>query len=312
MKSFKKTLLFVSLLLSSLCLNAGNCNVHLMVVSVEQGEIVPEEVNDMLVSRLETAVTATGAVAGTEADRFFVTGKISHIYKDVVAGPPMQHVIHSTLTLYIGDAISRKVYATAVIELRGVGTSETRAYVNAFSQLNAQNDKFSKFVKQGTQKVLDYYNNEYKNLLKQAQQAAALHDYEQALSLLVLVPECSCGYDETSKEVLSIYDKYIDYAGRKLLAEAKGAWAASPDSYGAEKAYALLNQIDPDAACYGDAVALHKEMKKVVKENWDFENKKKYNDEIDIEKRKVDAARAVGVAYGNGQKEQTTNLMWLK
>ena len=31
-----------------------------------------------------------------------------------------------------------------------------------------------------------------------------------------------------------------------------------------------------------------------------------------FEKSKIEAARAVGVAYGNGQKEKTTNLMWLK
>lgn len=313
MKLITKISVILAVLLSPLCVNADNCNLHLMVAPMTQGEDVPDDVNEMLMSRLEVAITALGdIVASPDIDRFFVSGKISHLYKDVVPGPPMQHAMHSTLTLYIGDVINQKVYATTTLELRGVGTSETRAFVNAFRQLNAQNEKLTKFIKQGSQKVIDYYNKEYPNLIKQASQASSLHNYEQALSLLVLVPECCEGYDKTSKLTLSIYDKYINYVGRKLLAEAKGAWATSPDAYGAEKAYVLLNQIDPDAACYKDAEALHNEMKKVVKENWDFENKTKYNNEIDMERRKIEAARAVGVAYGNGQKEQTTNLMWLK
>ena len=49
-----------------------------------------------------------------------------------------------------------------------------------------------------------------------------------------------------------------------------------------------------------------------MKDDWEFEIRQKYNDAVDIEKSKIEAARAVGVAYGNGQKEKTTNLMWLK
>lgn len=293
--------------------SAADCNVHFMVAPVTQSENVPEDVNEMLMARLESAITSTGGVvASADLDRFFVTGKISHLYKDVIAGPPIKYSMRSTLTLYVGDIITQKVYATATFELRGVGTSESRAFVNAFQQLTAKNEKFSDFVKKGSQKVVSYYDKEYPNLIKQAKQSEALHNYEQALSFLVLVPECCKGYKETSKLVISIYEKYMNYAGRKLLAQAKSAWAASPDTYGAEKAYDYLNQIDPDAFCYRDAVNLHNEIKKVVKVNWDFENKEKYNNEVDLEHRRINAAREVGVAYGNGHKEQTTNLMWLK
>lgn len=290
---------------------SAQCDIHLMVAPVAQGDEIPDDVNDMLMTRLTTAITATGVTASPDYDRFFVTGKISHLYKDVVAGPPAKDVIHSTLTLYIGDVISRRVYATETYELRGVGTSETRAFVNAFSQLNGKNQKLQKFVDKGAKKVLDYFNKEYPVLIKQAEAASAQRSYDEALSYLALVPECCVGYDEVSKVMLSIYSKYVDYESQMLLAQARAAWGASPDEYGAEKALALLAMIDPSASCYGEASKLMKDIAKVTKENWDFENKEKYNNEIDLERRRIEAARAVGVAYGNGQQPITSNLMWL-
>lgn len=296
----------------ALGIHAEDCNIHFMVLPVEQGNDIPDDVNDLLMTRLATAVTATGVMANPDADRFFITGKVSHLNKDVVAGPPINHTIHSILTLYVGDIITQKVYATTTFELRGVGTSESRAFINAMSQLNGKSNKLQQFVEKGRQKVLDYYNKEYPTLLKQAQQAASLKNYEEALNIVTAIPECCVGYDKASKLTLSIYDKYINNQCHWLVSEARSAWAASPDEYGAEKAYSYLTQIDPDAACYSEATALHNEIKKVVKENWDFENKEKYKDGVETERRKIEAARAVGVAFGNGQQPTTTNLMWLK
>jgi hypothetical protein len=311
MKLTKRILMAIVATISSIGLATANCNIHLMVAPVEQGTEIPDEVNEMLMTRLTTAITATGVTASPNFDRFFITGKISHLYKEVVAGPPMSNVMHSTLTLYIGDYISQKVYATSVYELRGVGTSETRAFVNAFRQLNGKNQQLQNFVEQGSEKIIDYYNREYPIILKQAKNAASLKNYEEALSLATSIPECCQGWPEAEKMIISTYNKYIDYVGRILISQARAAWAASPDDTGAYEAYSYLTQIDPDAACYKDAMALHNEMKKVVKENWDFENKTKYKNEIDLERRKIEAARAVGVAFGKGQKETTTNLMWL-
>lgn len=291
---------------------ADDCNIHFMVAPIEQGDDVPDEINDLLMTRLAIAVTATGVVASPDVDRFFITGKINHLYKDVVPGPPISSVMRSTLTLYVGDVINHKVYATTSFDLRGVGTSESRAFVNALSQLNGKNAKLIQFVEKGRQKVLDYYNKEYPSLIRQAQQAASLKNFEEALSIVTSIPECCVGYEQAYNATLSIYDKYINYVCHTLISKARAAWSASPDEYGAQSAYSFLTQIDPDASCYAEATALHNEIKKVVKENWDFENKEKYRDAVETERRKIEAARAVGVAFGNGQQPVTTNLMWLE
>ena len=44
----------------------------------------------------------------------------------------------------------------------------------------------------------------------------------------------------------------------------------------------------------------------------DFEMRQKYNDQVKIERERIAAIRAIGVAYGKGQQPTTTNLMFLR
>lgn len=312
MKTIYKFIIALSVLFFYNTSMATECSIHLMAITAEQDEEIPSDVNNLLIQKLISAITTDGVSASPDYDRFFVSGKITHLHKDVVPGPPMSHVIHSTLTLYIGDVITKKVYASTSFELRGVGTSESRAFINAFRLLNHNNKKISDFTKQGSQKILAYYNAEYPLLIKQAKQAAATNNYEKALNIVTSIPECCVGYNEAATVTISIYNKYINQIGRVLLSKARAEWGASPDKVGAKNAYEYLILIDPDADCYNEATALSNEIKKVVKENWDFEEKTKYTDSVETDRLKIEAARAIGVAFGNGQKETTTNLMWLK
>ena len=123
---------------------------------------------------------------------------------------------------------------------------------------------------------------------------------------------CAQGGDEASKYGVQLYTKYLDRMNLYLLNSAKGLWAAGQDQQTAYDVCAMLAQIDPDAACYAEASKLMKEVKSQVRSDIDLEMREKYRDQIQLEKDRISAARAVGVAFGNGQKPTTTNLMWLK
>lgn len=311
MKALKNIFLVISIL--CLALNAkGECNIHLMVTPISQGEDVPAGVNDMLKTRLINAIAKTDVTADEYYGRFFITGKFNHIYKSVVPGPPSQSVLHTMLTLYVGDIVSQQTFSTATFELRGVGTSELRAILNSLSSINSKNKEFEKFIREGESKIISYYNENYRTILEQANRAASLRNYEEALYHACSIPECCVGYAETEDVVLLIFREYIDFKGLQLLNSARAVWGTSPDERGAEEAYAYLIQIDPSSKYYSDAQKLVREIASKIQRNWDFENMQKYENEVDIRKREIEAARAVGVAYGQGQQAQTTNLMWLK
>ena len=80
---------------------------------------------------------------------------------------------------------------------------------------------------------------------------------------------------------------------------------------GASKAFDWLVFIEPGSSCEGEAKALYNEVKQKVTSDWDFENREKYKDEAGLKKQRIEAARAIGVAFGNGQQPVTTNITWL-
>ena len=291
---------------------AEECELHITVAPISQGEDVPEQSADYLLTRLTNVVTASGVTGDDTYSQFFITGKFNHIYQDVVPGPPMQNVLRTSLTLYIGDLVSKKIYSSTSFELRGVGTSDQRAFINALGAINARNAEFKKFLDAGKTKIIAYYDANYPQILQQAKRAAAMNNFDEALFHATQIPSCSKGYAEAEKVTLTIYQEYIDYAGTQLLLAAEAAWAAGHDLPAARKALEYLLQIDPDSKAMAGAEKLLAEIKESIKDDREFELRQKYKDSIDLERRKIDAARAVGVAWGSGQQPSTTYIEWIR
>lgn len=310
----RQFLLSIMCFVTALSAIAQDCEVHLMVTDMSQIADVPQEINNQLLQRLSSAVSqsSVGVVADDNFDQFFISGRFDEEYSDVVPGPPMQNVINATLTLYIGDVNNETVYATKSFQLRGVGTSKIRAYVNSLRMLNHRNDELQRFIDAGKTKIIAYYDKNYRALLEKADNAMRMKDYDMALYISTSIPVCCKGYEEAKRFTLKAYKSYIDNSAKILLMKAKSEWAASPDEEGAKAALSYLNQIDSDASCFNEAEALQNEIKKTVKGNWDFEHREKYKDALGLEIDRIAAARAVGVAFGNNQKPTTTHINWIR
>lgn len=308
----RRAVLSMMLMCMGLFSYAQDCDIRLMAISVDQGDNTPASANEYLYNRLCSAVSHDGVSASGQYAQFFVAAKGLVLYEQVVPGAPAQTALTLSLNLYIGDYWGEKVFTRTSFEIKGVGESRERAYLNAYRSLNKNNSRLVSFLEEGKKHILNYYDAEYRNIQKEAKRAAQLREYPKALFLLTSVPVCCKGYDVVSEDLIRIYREYINYNCDRLLMEARTAWATNPDRYGASQVAEILNQLDPDAACYDEAMDLYKEVKAKMKDDWNFEFRKKYEDKIELRKQIIDAARAVGVAYGEGQQPQTTNIMWLK
>lgn len=98
-----------------------------------------------------------------------------------------------------------------------------------------------------------------------------------------------------------IYDQYKVRMGTDLLAKAQAIWAGDQTISGAKRALALIAMIDQDAPSFHEAVAVREQIMAAVRIDTDYELKKKYEDRVSIEEQKIDAIKAIGVAYGQGQ-----------
>lgn len=302
----------ITLVAATVTVTAQNCNVNLAVAPITQGEDVPDGVSDYLESRLAQLVTNDGAAVDPAIGSFFVAGKFNHISENILPGPPIQTALHTYLTLYIGDIQTKTIYATTTLELRGVGTSGQRAFINAMRSVNEGNPKIEKFMNAGRSKVLDYFNKNLNTIIAKANRAASQKRYDEALWILSSVPECCNGYARVSRLEQDIFNKYIGNEGAKILQRARAAWAASQDRAGARTALALLSLIDVDSSAYPAANQLIEEIRQSIRDDKFFEEREKYNNSVDTEQLRIDAIRQIGVAYGQGQQPITTNLNWIR
>ena len=169
----------------------------------------------------------------------------------------------------------------------------------------------AKFIEDGKQKIIAYYDHEGEALIKKAQFLAKKKEYEEALWIISLIPQQSKHYDAALAAGQEIYQMQLDNECNIYLAAARQAWAAEQNAKGAAAAGEYLMNILPDAGCYDEAMELYREIKGKVLDDWKFEMKK-YQDGVDLEKQRIDAMRQVGVAYGNHQPAQTTSIKFLR
>lgn len=307
----KHILATLAIVAAGICSAQSDCDLHIQVVTPDTEMAGADDaVASMLATRLVNALTHSGATADDSYGQLYLTGKFNDSFNETVPGPPMRTAVHTTLTLMVADVVGNKMFDSQSFELRGVGSSEQRAYINALNQLNGNNRQLRDFVERAKRKTISYFDKNYTRIIAKGKQAASMRDYPQAFYFIGLIPQCSVGYEEANRAMATLYQDFIDYEGTRLLNDAEAAFAMSPNAQGALSAYAFLRKIDPRSSAYGASRKFAEEVKKQTKAEYDFEVHEKYQDQKDFAFKSLDAARQIGVAYGSNQKNNTTNILW--
>ena len=281
------------------------------VYAADNSENFPEGAKAMIENKLTQLLTRNGIAGLDYMGQFVLTVTTTPLDKDIIAGPPMKISEKMEMNLYIVDMYAKTVFSSTSFSVRGLGETENKCYLNAISRMPLQSPQIAQFVQDGKEKIIGYYDHEGETLIKKAQFLAKQKKYDEALFWVSLIPQQSKHYDAALAAGQAIYQQYINNECNVNLAAARQAWAAHQNSNGAEAAGEYLARILPDAGCYGDAMALYKEIKGKVLDDWKFEMKQ-YQDGVDLEKQRIEAARAVGVAYGTHQPSKEVNIDFIR
>jgi len=276
------------------------------VYAADNQESFPQGAKAMIENKLTQLLTRNGIAGLDYMGQFVLTITTTPLDKDVIPGPPAKIAEKMEMNLYIVDTYAKTIFSATSFSVRGLGETENKCYLNAISHMPLQNPQVTKFINEGKQKIIDYYDHEGEAMLKKANYLAKKKEYEEALWIVSLIPQQSKHYDAALQAGLDIYQQYINNECNIYLAAARQAWAAEQNSKGAAAAGEYLANILPDAGCYDEAMELYNEIKGKVLDDWKFEMKK-YQDGVDLEKMRIDASRQVGVAYGTHQPAQTTS-----
>lgn len=294
-------------------LSAQDCEIPMGIALPAQAESVPSAARSYMIDKLRQMATSNGISSDLSGTQFFLSAKMNVVDKAVLPGPPMQHSYTLAISLYVVDNYNQKIFSTTSVEVKGIGNNETKAYMNAIRRINVNSSAIKSFIAEGKQKVLHYYDENYRTLLAKATSENDMKQYGKALYTALSIPPCCKGYEQALQSSKKIYKAYVDQQCQVYLAKAQAAWNTRQNAAGAAEAGEYLSQIYPDATCHSDAMKLYKDIKAKVKEDVKFEMKQ-YNDAVSIEKQRIEMMKAVGVAYGKGPKESkdSTKIYWIK
>lgn len=303
-------MLFV-LLFGCIQLDAQNdCAIPLMVYVPKQPSMLPLSAQASLTTKIRQLVTQSGLESGAGFSTFCIVANITEESKNVISGLRPLVTLTINLNLFVGNNYTSDKYSSAVVTLSGAGQTEAKAYMSAFSGINFTNTALQTFIKDAKKKILAYYETQIPNIIKQANSFALRREYEEALCLLASVPICSSKYGDVEKCMLSVFQDYVDYDCAQKVAKARAVWDAGQNKESASVAGAYLTAIDPSSTCWSDAIALSNSIRSRIGDDWEF-SKELQRDAVKLEKTRIDAVRAIGVAYGNNQKANTISEHWI-
>lgn len=289
--------------------------ISLQVFIPDQVERIPDGARSLLINKLTQATTQSGLAGGGPDQRFLLTANMDILSKDVVPGAPNRFAYLFEVSLFVVDFIDQNIVSSTSFEVRGAGSTENRAFTVAVRSLKPNHPKIEQFLDEGKQKIVSYYNARCDFIIARARSQAAQRQYEDALNTLVGVPEVSkdC-YIKTLDEVGPIFKDFANFNCHRLMSIASSSWAASPNSNGAQRAGAVLSQMDPGSDCYAESLQLISKMEeKVLKDegrDWKF-IEKVFENEVMLESLRIRAWRDVGVAFGKGQQPTYNDIVWI-
>jgi hypothetical protein len=207
---------------------------------------------DALKSRLDRIVTTNG-LGGSNQNRFVLTAKVVEMGKEISATTPVIYVFNLDITFIIGDVIEGTLFASQTISVKGIGNSETKAYLNAIKAIKDNDPAYALFLDKGKQKIVEYYNAQCDFIIKEASTLASSKNYDEAMYKLSTVPQvCKDCFANCMDKVTEIYKAKIEYECQNNIAKATSLMAKEDYNSAAD----LLSPIIPEMACYAQAKTL--------------------------------------------------------
>ncbi len=277
---------------------------------------IPAEAKKALETKLSQITTNNGMGGSTANPRFIITAVLNVTTKDIISGPPQMIAKNIEVTLFVGDAITNTAFSNTIVSVKGVGTNENKALIDAIKNINPKNKDIKAFLEEGKNKIISYYATQCDFIIKDAETLAKQEKYDEAIYKLSLVPEvCKDCYFKTTELVGTLFQQKIDTDCKTKLSKAKMLWSGQQTIKQAEEVIAVISDINPKASCYGATESFAKEITAKIKADEKARLEialKKYNDKMELEKKRIDAFKEVAVEYAKNQPKTITynNIIW--
>lgn len=321
----KKYILLLLSFLSLICAHASDSAGKISYFPVETGVEIPDAARKLIVSKMDRILTQNGYGALERGCRFVMLAKCNVLQKDVAPTTPPRISQKVEITFILGDAIENKTYASATVELSGIGVNETKAWQTAVNSIKPANPVFKKMLEDASVKIEAYYAEQCERMIAESRTLASTGNYDEAIATLMSMPDvCSDCHKDAMNAVAEIYQKMLDSEGAALLAKARSAWAASPGRDGADIAISYIIDIPVSSSAFADAekfaASIAEKLSSEKEREWALKLRQ-YDEEVEYRKRDqanshaqsmaaIAAARSVAEKWDENQPQTKVYLNW--
>lgn len=178
--------------------------------------VVPEYMEDLTdsqLSKLDTKisqiVTASGLSDSGYSNNFVIYPKFAINETSVVEGG-MQNitVVNIELSLFVKQVDSNILFSTISKAIKGSGSSKELAITNAITKIATNDPAYKKFIDESKTKIFKYYETKCADLLKKSDGYVKMQQYEEALGLLMSIPDAVSCYSQVQVKAIEAYKGY--------------------------------------------------------------------------------------------------------
>ena len=220
---------------------------------------------------------------------------------DIVEGGMQNiNITKLTLQLLIKQDQTQKIFSSFSKDLKGTGKTTDLAINNAINSLSVNDSSITNFIEKAKSKINQYYEQNCNSIINKASSLEKTGQYEEALALIMSVPESASCYNLAQNKALETYKNYQKRNCSIMIKQAQTSIAEKDYSSALEN----LSQIDSTSPCNAQSNALIKSVENKIS----AEEKKEldilmklHNDAVSLEKTRINAIKDIAAAYYKSQ-----------
>lgn len=252
----------------------------------EYGELGNTE-RQLIADRLNAAVSTFGYGGNGANPRFIIGTGINIISKNITSSAPTKYANTYEVTLMVCDVVTETIFESLTFQLKGVGDSPAKAFINGFRDYNFKTEVFYNFLSRSQEKLNNYYEQNCAMFMRDAETQAKLRNFDAAFTILNNVPleAVSCSPKVETKKA-EYFQQTLNQNCQSILASMKAELGKANDPSASgfnEPAMAFYQLIDRKSSCAREADALYrsylKKLNPKAKRDWE-QQMQQYKDKI--------------------------------
>ena len=193
------------------------------------------KVNQIISRNCAGASIASSAIFVIRPEVFITSSNV------VNAGMRDVHAVKGEITFYAAGILDGNIYASVVVLIEGHSNTEQGAITQMIQRINVSDVRIVRFIQTAQQKIEEFFVENTPILIQKSEILAKRGQYEEAVSVLSLIPESVSSYESVAKLISEYYTAAIDIEAEKQMNEVdvllvKGETEAALD---------ILSKIDP-------------------------------------------------------------------